>query len=129
MPPPGIVGLGADESDALMEELFSYIEAPPAIYRHNWRVGDLIIWDNVALVHARTAFDPAAARTLQRVTVSGTPSGESVTQAARAASRFSKRVELAPRPRVGPTSCDRGRDWLLDRLSGSRHVQPGEGDT
>jgi taurine dioxygenase len=69
----GILGLGAEESDALLEELFSYIEAPEAVYRHQWRVGDLIIWDNVALVHARTAFDPAAARTLQRVTVSGAP--------------------------------------------------------
>jgi taurine dioxygenase len=68
-----IVGLPAEESATLLEQLFSYIEAPTAIYRHKWRVGDVIIWDNVALVHARTAFDPAATRTLQRITVSGAP--------------------------------------------------------
>jgi taurine dioxygenase len=66
-----IVGLTDWESAALMDDLFAYIEAPPAIYRHKWRVGDLIIWDNVSLVHARTAFSADAARTLQRVTVSG----------------------------------------------------------
>jgi taurine dioxygenase len=68
-----IVGMGSDESDALLEELFSYIESPDVIYRHEWQVGDLVVWDNVALVHARTPFDPDEARTLQRVTVSGAP--------------------------------------------------------
>jgi len=68
-----IVGLTDWESAALMDALFSHIEAPAAIYRHKWRVGDLIIWDNVSLVHARTAFSADAARTLQRVTVSGAP--------------------------------------------------------
>jgi alpha-ketoglutarate-dependent taurine dioxygenase len=68
-----IVGLSPDESDELLEELFSHIESPDAIYRHRWQVGDLIVWDNVALVHARTPFDPDEPRTLQRVTVSGPP--------------------------------------------------------
>lgn len=68
-----IVGLAPERSDALLEELFAYIEAPDNIYRHRWSVGDVVLWDNVALVHARTAFDPAEARTLQRVTVSGAP--------------------------------------------------------
>lgn len=68
----GIAGLEPTESDELLERLFGYIETPAAWYRHQWRVGDLVIWDNVALVHARTPFDPAEARTLQRVTVAGT---------------------------------------------------------
>jgi len=68
-----IVGLPGAVSDALLEELFAYIESPAVIYRHQWRVGDVVVWDNVALVHARTPFDPREARTLQRVTVSGAP--------------------------------------------------------
>jgi alpha-ketoglutarate-dependent taurine dioxygenase len=68
-----IVGLPVGASDALLEELFSYIESPALIYRHHWLVGDVVVWDNVALVHARTPFDPNEARTLQRVTVSGVP--------------------------------------------------------
>jgi taurine dioxygenase len=68
-----IVGLPSEDSDRILDDLFASIEAPNAVYQHTWRVGDLIIWDNVALVHARTAFDPAEERTLQRVTVSGKP--------------------------------------------------------
>jgi taurine dioxygenase len=68
-----IVGLPDEESAALLDDLFAYIETPVAIYQHKWQAGDVVIWDNVALVHARTAFDPKMARTLQRVTVSGAP--------------------------------------------------------
>jgi taurine dioxygenase len=68
-----IVGLPDEESAALLDDLFAYIETPAAIYQHRWQVGDVVIWDNVAVVHARTAFDPEMARTLQRVTVSGAP--------------------------------------------------------
>jgi alpha-ketoglutarate-dependent taurine dioxygenase len=57
----------------LLEELWSYVESSEVIYQHSWRRGDLVVWDNVALQHARTWFDPATARTLQRVTVSGAP--------------------------------------------------------
>jgi len=35
-------------------------------YLHHWRVGDLIIWDNLALAHARSPFDTTQARTLRR---------------------------------------------------------------
>lgn len=69
----GVMGLARDESDDLLDTLFAYIEDAARIYRHRWRLGDVVVWDNVALVHARTDFDPSEARTLQRVTVSGSP--------------------------------------------------------
>jgi alpha-ketoglutarate-dependent taurine dioxygenase len=71
-----LLGLDDDASEALLEALWSHIEAPERRYQHEWRVGDLVLWDNVALQHARTAFDPAEPRTLRRVVVSGAPDGD-----------------------------------------------------
>ena len=71
-----IEGLDDAASDALLEELWAHIEAPERRYEHVWHVDDLVVWDNVALQHARTAFDPAEARTLRRVVVSGAPAGD-----------------------------------------------------
>jgi taurine dioxygenase len=71
-----IVGLDDDASDALLEELWAHIEAPQRCHEHEWHVGDLVVWDNVALQHARTAFDPGEPRTLRRVVVSGAPDGD-----------------------------------------------------
>lgn len=63
-----IVGLPEAESDALIEELFSYLYAEDAILEQVWRNGDIVIWDNLAVQHARKALS-ANARTLQRVTI------------------------------------------------------------
>jgi taurine dioxygenase len=49
----GIAGLPKDESEALLEELFDHLYAPENIMRHDWRKGDLVMWDNLSLQHAR----------------------------------------------------------------------------
>jgi taurine dioxygenase len=49
-----IIGLDPAESDALVDELKGYVESPDGDYRHKWRVGDLVLWDNRCLVHAAT---------------------------------------------------------------------------
>lgn len=67
-----IVGLPADESAALLEELYGYLEDPGAVYEHVWRAGDLVVWDNLATAHARTWYDPTHRRMMQRTTVRGT---------------------------------------------------------
>ena len=46
-------------------------ERPEHIYEHEWQVGDLLIWDNRATVHARTNFDPAERRVLRRMALRG----------------------------------------------------------
>jgi len=46
-----IAGLSPEESDALLEELWAHIRRPEFIYRHSWKVGDLLIWDNRATQH------------------------------------------------------------------------------
>jgi taurine dioxygenase len=64
-----ICGLSEAESEALLEELFSYLYAPDNIYEHAWTNGDLVLWDNLALQHARAKVT-GGVRTLQRVSVS-----------------------------------------------------------
>jgi taurine dioxygenase len=66
-----ILGLEREESDALLLELFERAENEDFIYEHVWQPGDLILWDNLATMHARTDFDPAETRTLRRATVAG----------------------------------------------------------
>lgn len=57
------------ESEALLQELFSALYAPENVYRHDWRNGDLLIWDNIALQHARCDLTGMHPRRLQRVAV------------------------------------------------------------
>jgi taurine dioxygenase len=66
-----ILGLPRAESDAMLERLCQATERPEHIYEHEWRVGDLLIWDNRAVLHARTDFDPAEKRLLRRMAIRG----------------------------------------------------------
>ena len=57
-----------EESEALLEELFACLYDASQVYEHHWRKGDLVIWDNLAVQHARSALGEGE-RTLQRVTI------------------------------------------------------------
>jgi taurine dioxygenase len=46
-----IEGLPADESEALIDELAGYMVQPQGHYRHRWRKGDVVIWDNRCSYH------------------------------------------------------------------------------
>lgn len=63
-----ITKMAPDASDALLEELFAHLYAPENVYEHHWQKGDLVIWDNLAVQHARSPTGDAP-RTLQRVTI------------------------------------------------------------
>jgi len=64
-----IVGLPEAESEALLERLWTVLYDPGNVYRHDWQVGDLVVWDNVAVQHARGDVRPGTGRTLRRVPV------------------------------------------------------------
>jgi taurine dioxygenase len=64
-----IVDVSRPAGDRLLEELFAVLYDPAHLLEHRWQVGDLVLWDNVALHHARPAPPRDAARTLQRVTL------------------------------------------------------------
>jgi taurine dioxygenase len=63
-----IAGLPEADSAELLRELFGHIYAPGNVYEHAWRNGDIVIWDNLAVQHARGPLSPAR-RTLQRVSI------------------------------------------------------------
>jgi taurine dioxygenase len=63
-----IIGLSESESEALLEELFGYLYAEEAVYVHEWKLGDIVIWDNLGVQHARHEASTGK-RTLQRVTL------------------------------------------------------------
>lgn len=62
-----ILGLPEVDSDALLDVLFERLYAPENIYEHEWAVGDLLVWDNLVLQHARRKLDVTTPRTLRRV--------------------------------------------------------------
>ena len=65
----GIVGLPPADGRRLIDELCAAVEVPENVYEHVWRVGDVLMWDNLATAHARTDFDPNERRQLRRTTV------------------------------------------------------------
>ncbi len=65
----GIVGMPDDEARDLLDELAAHATAPRYRMRFSYGVGDIVVWDNAALLHSATLTDPAHARTLWRITV------------------------------------------------------------
>jgi taurine dioxygenase len=64
-----IEGYDAEQSRELLERLFAHVYAPERQYEHVWELGDLVIWDNYAIQHARTreALPSDGPRKLQRI--------------------------------------------------------------
>lgn len=67
-----IMDLPAAESSELLDAVFDHSEKPEFVYRHVWRVGDLIVWDNRCSSHARDDFPSDQRRLMLRTTVKGT---------------------------------------------------------
>ena len=70
-----IEGMDAAASEALKDELFEHCLQDRFRMRFNWRTGDVVAWDNAAVMHSATTknLDPAKHRTLWRTIVSGGP--------------------------------------------------------
>jgi alpha-ketoglutarate-dependent taurine dioxygenase len=63
-----ILGLDHDENEELLEELFEHLYADDRVIEHHWEQGDLVVWDNVAVQHARGVVDlEGPERTLRKV--------------------------------------------------------------
>jgi len=65
----GIVGMPGDEARDLLDELAAHATQPRYQLRFAYGVGDIVVWDNAALLHSATLTDPDDARTLWRITV------------------------------------------------------------
>ena len=65
-------GWDPEASKTFVNDLLGRVLTPEVTYRHKWRPGDLVIWDNRALLHvAHTDYDPAEGRILHRLCLEG----------------------------------------------------------
>jgi taurine dioxygenase len=66
-----LVGLELAESEALLDELWTFVDRPEIKWEHAWKVGDLVMWDNRCTMHRRDPFDDTARRVMHRTQIKG----------------------------------------------------------
>jgi taurine dioxygenase len=69
----GIVGQENAAGDALLEEVCQMLNrlAPQCSYHRKWRQGDMVIWDNLRMLHCVSGNDPSQWRLMYRTTIKG----------------------------------------------------------
>jgi taurine dioxygenase len=86
----GILGMPAEEGQAVLNELTEFCTQPQFVYRHRWQVGDVVMWDNGILLHRRDQFDPNQRRLMKRTTLA-----------------LSRQTHIVPLGRLGDVPADR----------------------
>jgi alpha-ketoglutarate-dependent taurine dioxygenase len=71
-----IPDLTPEESRHLLQELIDFACQPPRLYHHDWRPGDVVIWDNRCLLHQATPFDMTQPRVMWHTRIAGDPVSE-----------------------------------------------------
>jgi alpha-ketoglutarate-dependent taurine dioxygenase len=66
-----VVGLPEAEGRAFLDRLLEWSTQPRFVLRHQWRVGDLVIWDNTGMLHRALPYEPTSRRLLHRTTLVG----------------------------------------------------------
>ncbi|HEY7390482.1 MAG TPA: TauD/TfdA family dioxygenase [Bryobacteraceae bacterium] len=66
-----LAGLPLGDSEALLDELWEYATREELVWGHEWRAGDVVLWDNRATMHRRDAFDADSRRILHRTQIRG----------------------------------------------------------
>jgi alpha-ketoglutarate-dependent taurine dioxygenase len=65
----GVEGMDETSGTALLKEIYEWATQPEYVYRHEWHVGDALLWDNGFTMHRREPFDPLARRLMKRTTM------------------------------------------------------------
>jgi len=66
-----LVGMELEESEALLDALWAHVDDPRLAWTHQWRVGDLVMWDNRCTMHKREQFDSNSRRIMHRTQIKG----------------------------------------------------------
>ena len=66
-----VVGMPEVEGRELLEELLAWSTQPQFALRHQWRIGDVVIWDNTGMLHRALPFEPTSPRLMHRTTLVG----------------------------------------------------------
>ncbi len=66
-----VAGMELDEGRALLRDLLDRATRPDRLYRHEWQVGDVVIWDNRGVLHRALPYDASSPRDMHRTTFAG----------------------------------------------------------
>jgi len=66
-----VVGMDPEESRALLDDLLARSTGTGRVYRHEWQVGDVVVWDNRGVLHRALPYDPDSPRDMHRTTFAG----------------------------------------------------------
>jgi taurine dioxygenase len=66
-----VLGLRVAESEALLDTLWAHATQPRFAMCHEWRIGDLLMWNNLSVLHRRDPFDPETRRVMHRSQIKG----------------------------------------------------------
>ena len=66
-----VVGMSKAEGRALLARLLEWAAQPAFTYRHQWQVGDLVVWDNCGALHRVIPYDKDSGRLMHRTSVAG----------------------------------------------------------
>jgi taurine dioxygenase len=66
-----VLGLEVSESEALLDALWAHATQPRFAMCHKWKVGDLLMWNNLSVLHRRDPFDPKSRRVMHRSQIKG----------------------------------------------------------
>ena len=66
-----VVGMDPVEGRALLDDLLDRSTTPERVYRHDWSVGDLVIWDNRGVLHRALPYSRDSSRHMHRTTIKG----------------------------------------------------------
>ena len=66
-----VVGMDLEEGRKLIKELVDWTTQPRFVYRHEWDVGDLLIWDNTGVLHRAEPYPADSGRVMHRTTLLG----------------------------------------------------------
>jgi len=67
----GVAGLAPEEAEALLDWVEQWVTQPAYVYRHRWRLHDLVFWDNRRVMHHATEYPAQLRRHMHRTTVKG----------------------------------------------------------
>jgi taurine dioxygenase len=66
-----VLGMTVPESEALLDALWDHATQPRFAMCHEWRIGDLLMWNNLAVLHRRDPFDSKTRRVMHRSQIRG----------------------------------------------------------
>jgi taurine dioxygenase len=66
-----VVGLRVADSEALLDALWAHATQRRLAMCHEWRIGDVLMWNNLSVLHRRDPFDPKTRRVMHRTQIKG----------------------------------------------------------